>query len=153
MKNFYRENRVFSILMIISIMCILVICGFLLIYFFNGQGSNKYGDRLTGINENELSKTEISDYKDKLMLEKGIDKAEVNLHGKIIYVTIFLEKDSSVSDGVNASLKTLDSFSEEKQSFYDFNFIIEKEEKDEAEKFPVMGYKNALTSNIVWTKY
>ena len=152
MKNFYKENRVFSILMLVAIVCLLTIAIFF-IYFFSGQGANKYGNRLEGINAVKITKDKIKTYETSIKEENGVEKVTVNLEGKIFYVVIYLKVDASVNDGVNASLKTLKNFNEKELSFYDFNFIVQKEQKDEAENFPVMGYKKSTSANIVWTKY
>ena len=126
MKNFYKENRVFSILMIIAIICLLLIVGFFLIYFFKGQSSNKYGSRLDGIDKVKISDKKISEYEVKVKEEKGIESVEVVIQGKIVYVTLHLDNESAVNDGVNASLKTINNFTYKYLSFYYFNFIIYK---------------------------
>lgn len=153
MKNFYRENRVFSILMLIAVLCIVTIGVFLVLYFFNGQSTNKYGNRLEGMEKVKINNKKLDEYKDLISAENNVSSVDVNLHGKIIYASIIINKDAGVSDGVNAALKSLDFFKDEEKAYYDFSFIIDKAEKDESENYPVMGYKNAIAANIVWTKY
>ena len=46
MKQFYKENRVFSILMIVVAVCLLLIIGITLKYFIFGSSYSPYGDRL-----------------------------------------------------------------------------------------------------------
>ncbi len=153
MKSFYKENRVFSILMIVAASCLLVIVSFLIIYFFKGQGTDKYGDRLSGINTVKISKNKLEEIKSTLIKENNIDRVETNVEGKIIYTTFYLKAEGVSSDGVNASLKLLNLYSEEEKKFYDFQFIVEKENKDAAETFPIIGAKNSNSANVVWTKY
>ena len=153
MKKFYRENRVFSILMIVSIICIALILGFMFIYFFNGQGNNKYGSRLEAIKNIKISDAKIKEYETSIAKENGIENSDISIKGKIVYIILYLKKDFASSDGVNASLKAISLFDEEVQTNFDFNFTIEKKEKDEAEIFPIVGYKNAESANIVWSKY
>lgn len=153
MKNFYKENRVFSILMFVAITCVAIIMGFMILYFFKGQGSNKYGDRLDGIKEVTINNKKIKENSDAIAQEKGIEKATINLEGKIIYTVIYLKPEGVSSDGVNASLKSLELYTEEEREFYDYQFVVEKKPKDEAEPFPIMGYKNSDSANLVWTKY
>ncbi len=153
MKNFYKENRVFSILMIVSITCLIIIATLLILYFFKGQGTNKYGNRLEGMKEVKLDTKKLNKYENKLKEEKGIEEATITLQGRIVYVTFNISKESNVTEGVNASLKALDYFSEKEKEYYDFNFLIDKKEKEEDENFPISGYKNVKSANIVWNKY
>ncbi len=153
MKNFYKENRVFSILMIVAIICVVFILFFLVVYFFKGQGTNKYGNRLEGINEVKIADKKLDENAKTITKEKNIDKVSINLEGKLIYTVIYLKPEGVSSDGVNASLKSLDLYTEEEKAFYDYQFIVQKTPKDEAESFPIMGYKNSDSSNLVWTKY
>ncbi len=153
MKKFYKENRVFSVLMLISITCVLIIFTLLILYFFKGQGTNKYGNRLEGIKEVKIANKKIKEFETKLKEEKGIKETSLNIQGRIIYIIFKINKESSITEGINASLKSLELFSEEEREYYDFNFLVDKEEKEEDEKFPVSGYKNAKSANIVWSRY
>ena len=51
LKRFYRNNRIYCILMGISFLCILMVVISLMIYFFSQTSSNKYGNRLDGIKD------------------------------------------------------------------------------------------------------
>lgn len=153
MKNFYKENRVFSILMFVALFCLTIIILFLIVYFFKGQGSNKYGNRLDGIKEVVITDSKIKENETALMLEKNIEKVDINIEGKIIYIIIYLKAEGVSADGINTSLKALDLYTEEEKKYYDFQFILEKTLKNEAEIFPIMGSKNANSANVVWTKY
>lgn len=153
MKKFYKENRVFSVLMLISITCVLIIFTLLILYFFKGQGTNKYGNRLEGIKEVKIANKKIKEFETKLKEEKGIKESSLNIQGRIIYIIFKINKESSITEGINASLKSLELFSEEEREYYDFNFLVDKEEKEEDEKFPVSGYKNVKSANIVWSRY
>ena len=75
------------------------------------------------------------------------------MRAALIYAIININKEAANSDGVNAALKLIGYFKEEEQEFYDFNFTIDKTEKADGEIFPISGYKNAESANIVWSKY
>lgn len=153
MKKFYKENRVFSILMLVALTSLIIIAVFFLLYFFKGQSSNKYGNRLDGINAVKITSKTLTEYKNKLTAEPGVEGAEANIQGKIVYVIIDISKESGANTGVNAALKTINNFSEKELEYYDFNFIINKKDKDEAEIFPIMGYKKSTSASIIWTRY
>lgn len=153
MKNFYKENRVFSILMFIALFCLTIIVLFMVIYFFKGQGTNKYGDRLDGIKIVKISDSKLKEIETKLLSEKNISKTKIDIEGKIVYIVFYLKAEGISAEGINASLKALDYYSEEEKKYYDFQFIIEKEAKSETELFPIMGSKNSTSANVVWTKY
>ena len=56
-KAFYKNNRVYSILMVISVICILSIVIGVILYFIGQTNKDKYGNRLEGI-ENVVFKDE-----------------------------------------------------------------------------------------------
>lgn len=153
MKKFYRENRVFSIMMMVAFIAIASILGFFYIYFFHGSGTDKYGTRLDDIKNVKLDKKKFTEIKEELVKEPNVLSVSIELEGKILYSTIDLNKEAAKSDGINVSLKILNFFTEAEQDLYDFSFVVNKKDKEEEETYPFYGYKNSETANIVWTKY
>ena len=52
-KRFYREHRVFTILMAVVIVCVILLCTLLIQCFYTGN-KDKYGDRLDDISKYEI---------------------------------------------------------------------------------------------------
>ena len=63
-RNFYREHRVFTILMAIALVCFVLIGTIIIQCFYVGNGTDKYGNRLDGIEERKVTDEMIKDYTD-----------------------------------------------------------------------------------------
>ncbi len=152
MKRILSENKVLLVLAIIIIVSLIVIGVSMVMYFYTGNGKDEYGDRLQGI-EN----VEISNDIDKKVAELYTDIAAfnevvVNVKGKIIYINIDIKENLSLVDAQSLAIKSLEAFSEEEKSFYDIQIIITaKTTEEESDIYPLMGYKNAKNSQVVWT--
>jgi len=151
-KRILSENKVLLVLAIIIIVSLIVIGVSMVMYFYTGNGKDEYGDRLQGI-EN----VEISNDIDKKVAELYTDIAAfnevvVNVKGKIIYINIDIKENLSLVDAQSLAIKSLEAFSEEEKSFYDIQIIITaKTTEEESDIYPLMGYKNAKNSQVVWT--
>ena len=152
MKRILSENKVLLVLAIIIIVSLIVIGVSMVMYFYTGNGKDEFGDRLQGI-EN----VEISNDIDKKVAELYTDIAAfnevvVNVKGKIIYINIDIKENLSLVDAQSLAIKSLEAFSEEEKSFYDIQIIITaKTTEEESDIYPLMGYKNAKNSQVVWT--
>ena len=152
MKRILSENKVLLVLAIIIIVSLIVIGVSMVMYFYTGNGKDEYGDRLQGI-EN----VEISNDIDKKVAELYTDIAAfnevvVNVKGKIIYINIDIKENLSLVDAQSLAIKSLEAFSEEEKGFYDIQIIITaKTTEEESDIYPLMGYKNAKNSQVVWT--
>ena len=76
MKKKLRQNKVLLVLAIILLICFAVILFVLFKYFYVGNNSNKYGDRLSDIESHKIHNTLESDlndlYKDSKMSLKSL---------------------------------------------------------------------------------
>ena len=150
--SFYKRNRVYSLLMLVSIICVIAIMVGVILYFLGQTSKDKYGNRLEGI-----EKIKITDKKIK-KLEKTITEGElvsdtsINIKGRLIYIDIEL-KSGKHTDAETIAQSTLELFSEKEKNFYDIQFIIENLSKEEDENFPIMGYIKKGNSIIKWTNY
>lgn len=148
LKKFYRNNRIYCILMAISMFCLALIAALFVIYFLNQTKNDVYGNRLNGI-ESVL----IGD-EDKSLLLGVIDesslvkKSSINVKGKIIYVNVKLSEGKR-DDAESIAVKVLNALDEDKKEVYDVNFSFDK---DDDESFPIMGYKKSDATIISWTK-
>ncbi len=154
MKKKLKQNKVLLALAFILIVCFGLILFVLFKYFYLGGNSNKYGDRLEGIESHEIHKdlkNEISElYKDTKMELKSL-----KTNGKIIYVTFNLSEVIKVQDAKNLALKSIEKFTDDEKNFYDIQIIITCDAEDssaESMLYPIMGYKNSSSFEVVWTR-
>ena len=148
-KKIYRENRVFVILMLVVVICIICI-GFSLFKLFFGSGEDKYKGRLDGIKAVELNDEKLRTIDVKIEEDEAVTVADLNLSGKVVYISIVFTDKVTLEDAKTKSAKVLEEFSEEMVAFYDFNFTIKQLETEITEGFLVMGAKNANGTKFEW---
>ena len=147
LKEFYKRNRVYSILMLVSLLCVIAIITGVILYFITQTSKDKYGNRLDGIR-----KSKKEDIKKTISENELVKSVDINVKGRLIYIDIVLTSGKH-ADSEALALSILDLFSEEEKAFYDIQYIIDNEDKETEENFPVMGYIKKGNSVIKWTNY
>ena len=151
-KEFYKRNRVYSILMLISLVCIVSILVGVIVYFIGQTSKDKYGNRLDGIESVQIKKDKISEIENKITENELVSSTNIDIRGKLIYVDIVL-KTGKHTDSEAIAQASLELFTKEEKKFYDIQYIVENSDKEITENFPVMGYIKAGNSVIKWTNY
>lgn len=151
LKAFYKKNRVYSILMLISITCIIAILAGVLIYFFTQTSKDVYGNRLEGIEDVKITDTKKDEVLKNIESNEKVSEVEFDIRGRLVYVIISL-KEGTHADAEAIAQGSLETFGEEIKAYYDIQFIVENKSETE-ENFPVMGYLKAGNSVIKWTNY
>lgn len=152
LRDFYKRNRVYSILMIVSILCVIAIITGVIIYFLGQTSKDKYGNRLDNIEKIKISDKKESDIKKTILDNELVKSVDIDIRGKLIYIDIVLNTGKH-SDSEALAMSILDLFSDEEKAFYDIQYIISNEDKEVEENFPVMGYIKKGNSVIKWTNY
>lgn len=150
MKKLYKENRTLFILIIVALSCILISLILLFKYFYFGNGASKYGDRLDGIENVEISTDLENKVKDNINSNKMVSNSSINIAGKIVYIKITFNETASLVEAKSVAVKSLDDFSDADKAFYDFEYTLYQEASDKIEGFKIMGAKNVNGSNLVW---
>ncbi len=152
LKGFYKNNRIYCIMMAISIFCIALIGVAFLVYFINQTKTDAYGDRLNGIENVKITDKHKDEVIAGIKENKMVDKVTINVKGKLIYINVYLNSGKK-EDAQSIAIKSLDLLTEEEKEFYDINFTFSKESKSEQEaSFIMMGYKKSDATIISWTK-
>ena len=146
-KKFYKNNRIYCILMMVSLVCILLLGGSVLVYFIHQASGDSYGVRLEGIKQDEIDK-DVNAIKEWYSAKEGIVKSNVRTQGKIIYIEF--EVDPSVTNETIQGIATssLEAISEYTKSTCDIQFIISR--KDMGSYF---GSKGRGKTVISWANY
>lgn len=149
-KKFYKEHRVFTILMAIVIVCVVLITTVLIQCFYIGNGSDKYGNRLEGIEKYKIDTAKETDYEKKLNSDKKVKSVDLVVTGKIVYITIQYETGTDLVEAQSIALKSLEFFTKEEQSFYDFNITLKQDSTDKSDGFIISGAKNKNGNGLIW---
>lgn len=151
-KRFYKNNRIYIVLMSISLLCLLLIVGAFVFYFMAQLNTDSYGRRLVG-KENILISNERKEATKKIFTDdEKVVNGSVLIQGKIIYIDVILNK-GTVSDAQSLAIKSLDVFTDDEKEFYDVSFTFIKEQSEESDPtFPIIGYKKSSNTIISWVK-
>lgn len=147
LKNFYNENRIYCILMLISFGCFLIMGLAVLGYFIHQTTTSSYGKRLENIEKYEL-KNELKDLENYFKEDKNVTKATARLQGKIIYITVDIANTVSNEDIENLATGSLAKLSDEQKQYYDLQFIFKRDNM-----IPYFGSKSSNNASISWTLY
>lgn len=146
-QKFYKNNRIYCILMFISAFCILLMGVSVVVYFVHQMSTSNYGARLEKIDDYELGTT-LSDLESYYKEQEGVISASVRLQGKIIYVNVEANPDLKNEQLQNIATSSLEKISDENKSFYDIQFIFKR-----ANLNAYFGSKNSSNTIITWSNF
>lgn len=147
MKKFFKENKVFVIMMLIVLVCLIIIGSLLLVYFYQGKNENPYGNRLNDVENVKITPTETADIEHKILENKEVEAIKIEVYGKIIYLNYTFVAGTKLDAAKSKAILSLDEFSEEIQKLYEFQFSI-KENADAG--FITSGAKNSTDETVIW---
>lgn len=149
LKELWGNNKVLIVLGIILIACIIIICVVTISFFFGGSKST-YGDRLDSIKDYPVKDSFKDEFVSGLEKDDLISDVSMDVRGKIIYITIEFNQDTSLIDAENRAAKTLENFDKDLLEHYDINFTLKCEKSDNSEGFTILGAKNTSGAGLVW---
>lgn len=148
-KKSWKENRVLFVLTMILILCLCLIL-IVAVDYFLGSSKDKYGERLDGIKEVEITEQKRKDIEKKISEDETILNCKVNQIGKMIYVTLTFNDTITLVEAEGKALNTLTQFSEKELAFYDINYTLIQESTETNAGFTIMGSRNVNGSGLVW---
>lgn len=148
-KKFYKEHRIFSILMAVVIVCVILLCTLLIQCFYTGN-KDKYGDRLEDISKYEIKEEKLTEIETKIASQKDVEKVNIYRTGRIIYSELKFKGEVEKLAAQNVAINLLDEFSTDEKSYYDFHFELEKEETTTSEGFLLQGCRNSNGNGLSW---
>ena len=151
-KNLLSRHKILAVICLLALIVIIILF-YMFCSIFVG-GSDKYGNRLDGIEEVEISKSEMSDIADAIAKDDSVDSAKVRLQGKIIYIDIVYKKDVSKDKAKEIAVKSLDNFDKKEKKFYDFEYVLTQNVGDNKEDtgVKITGAKTPKTDSISFIK-
>ncbi len=149
-KKIWQENSVIIVLFGILIVCLIAI-SIVVVTYFVGDSSSKYGDRLEGIEDYPFEESTQEDIITQIEESEIVDAVTMRVSGKSIYITITFTPGTTLVEAQSIALASLDYFSEETLSFYDLEYMIEADATEDTEGFTIIGARNVSgTGGIVW---
>ena len=135
---------VYACIFLVLLICIISIKNFL----FPSNSNTNYGNRLDGIKDVPFTKSDQKKIIEKIDSNEKASKTQIKLKGKIINILYTVNDDVSIDDAKAIASDSLSVISEKEKKFYDIQIFISK--KTNSEGFPLIGYKNSSSKEIVW---
>lgn len=147
LRKFYKNNRIYCILMIISVVCIISIGTGVIVYFITQNNSSPYGTRLTGLDDYSIDK-DIKEVEAFYKAQEGVKNVDLRLQGKILYISIKFDDPVTLDQMQNAAISSLEKFTPENLEFFDLQFLFTRE------SYPAyFGSKSSSMKTIAWANY
>ncbi len=151
----WEENKILLVLAIILLVCLVVLIGVSLKYFY-GSSSSVYGSRLDITESVPMKEETLNNVKSALKENEKVSNVKATVKGKIVYLTINFADDTKMDDAKKISEACLEKFSDEELSVYDIEFVIKSKftkEDDKNKSYTLIGAKNANGTGLVWNNY
>ena len=139
-KDLVSRHRILSMICLLALVIIII-----LMYIFSSIF------RLRGIKDVEIAKSKLSSVSDKIKENGEVTKASVRVQGKIVYLDIEFNDDTSLDKAKEIANSSLDNFSDKEKKFYDFEYIL-YQKKDDNTGFKITGTKGPKTDGISFIK-
>lgn len=147
-----KRHKLLSIICFLAFIIVVIMMYLFFSVFIGGNG--KYGDRLEGIEEVELTKKDLTSVEEALEENAEVTSSSVRVQGKIVYIHIECTRETSLDRAKELAVIALEKFDEDEKKFYDFGFSLTQIEQEGTEDigFVVTGTKNANLDSISWIK-
>lgn len=144
-----KENK---LLLVVIIMAAIIVISIItvIIMITSGGGHDEYGNRLSGIENYAVGESQISDLKSTISSFDSVKNVDYRLQGRVVNITIELDNNIALDTAKEYANKTLEYFDEDQKGFYDIQVFLTT--KEESETYPVIGYKNKTSNELVWKK-
>lgn len=106
-----------------------------------------YGDRLDGIEDVEISNSDLSKIDSELEEVEGVEKVSSDIEGRLINFNVGVLEgvETSITDTLSPII--IDAFSKEELEFYDLQLFVNGKD----ENYSVIGYKHKTSDSFVWS--
>ena len=147
MKNFFKTHKKQCM---IGGIAFLVIFFLILIWLFIVPvfSNNKYGDRLDGIEDHEISSDTVKDIENSLKENDKVTDVTYNNEGRILDFILTVSNDMSTEDAKKLGDTILDKISDDDKKYYDIQILIDTEEEND--NYPIAGYKHKSEDNFTY---
>jgi len=148
--KYIKKNKL-TVFIIAIFVIIVIIGGYLYNVLFASGNKEKYGNRLDGIEEVEITKKQYKEIANKLKENENVLKVTTDLKGKIVNIIITVKDEVTKEVAKEIAATSLTSFDDEQLKFYDIQIFVKKDNQ-ELNDFPIIGYKQNGKDGLSWSK-
>lgn len=147
--KFIKKNK---ILILVIILFILFLGAIIFVTtLLPSYNTSVYGNRLNGINDLKISTEVKDDIVATIKKEAWVGDANVSISGKIINIVIRVNATATKDVVKAAATNLLDKFTDDEKNFYDIQMFIGMVNDEKSDLFPIIGYKSAKSSALIWS--
>ena len=110
-----------------------------------------YGNRLSELEEHRIEDSLYTKIKSEVEALETVEEITYREQGKIINFIVTISDKVSIGDAKKVGEKIVTYFSEDDIAYYTFQIYIKKKDAS-LNNFPIIGAKNPLTKEIIWTQ-
>ena len=135
----------------IALFTIIIICtlGYFAVKPLLGNDSNKYGNRLDGIENVKITDEQVKKLTSEMEENKDVKSIKYDLQGRLIYIILEVSNETAVDVSKGYANKILNYFDDEQKTYYDMQVII-KSDSEESEVYPIIGAKHKTSTSFIW---
>ena len=148
--KFIKKNK-YTIIVVLCFVFLVFIGAKAMDLFFPNTGKAIYGNRLDGIEEVKIKNSKMDQILGSMKEDAMISKIEEETKGRLVNFIITVNDDVNTTDAKTIADKVITSFSEKQKKYYDFQVLIQKENKELVD-FPIIGYRHHDNTTFSWTK-
>lgn len=139
MKEFFSKNKK-GIKIGLIVFFILIIVVSVWLFALPAFKTNKYGNRLDGINKHKISNDVISKIKAKSSDNDSVEKIDYHKEGRILNFIIMVDSNYGIDQAKEFANGILSEINDEDKKYYDIQVLIKT--KDKSDVYPIIGYKS-----------
>ena len=151
-KKFIKKNKK---QVKISLIVLIILIVFLVLYkslFYSNSEKATYGVRLRDIEDNEFTKEEQKEVKEKSSDIEGVSSLEIVIKGRLIKFFVTFDEGVSNDDMKNKFNEMVGHISDKVKNYYDITFYA-IQDKDDKENYPLIGYKHKSNAEITFDEF
>ena len=141
-KKYYKIILTFIIILVIVLLSL---------FIYKNLFKNNQSNRLEGVENYTLTKSEKNSIKEKLNEIESVDNIKINTNYKIIKIFLTLNESTEFEHLKNICNEAIQKISEKNLSYYDVEIFVDCNDK-ENNLYPKIGYKYKTNSEFVWNR-
>ncbi len=147
MKNFIKKHKKACI--IGGVLILLFLIFFIVVFIAPLFSNNKYGDRLEGIEEHEVTKSMVNEVTSALEENEGVTDVSYHNEGRILNFIVTINPSVTLDSVKTYANDVTDTLSKKIKNYYDIEVFFTTEE--DSDIYPVIGYHHKGAKEFSWS--
>ena len=147
--KFIKKHKTLVIVSIILLVILVLGVFAVKSMFLIGNETDKYGNRLDGIEEVQIKNDQIKTIEEEMKKIEGIKSFNFDIEGRLVYIIIEVSNETAVEVAKGYANKVLEQLEDEQKSYYDIQAMITSD-SEESEVYPIIGAKHKTSTSFIW---